>query len=451
MAGAPYKQGLDFFSFDVDFFDDPKVFQLEEKHQEKGIIFLQRMWCFIYSHSHYLVFDHMAALQFRKKHHYTPEVFQEILSSIIELELFNNRLYQQYQVLTSESMQSRYLYATKRRQKVIYIKEFTLIDFDSLRSVPNDIEMWNTDGEFVEVIGKRTSKDKKKTKKLKPNKAADDVQKPVVKAAMPAPVPAATSPAPALKLFTHPQVLDYIKVPYTEHVDFSQALFSEEEYNDYVALNKRIDSRYDNIRISTRQLSFPEYVQVLEELTPTGNEMESALRKMSGTQINVTMDIRNRLEECIDMVRKPFTGSRGRAPDPPASPPVDINHPGYFRDAVLEKEVLEFFGFNEIKDPDKRTQFVEFITSLHNSDRLNTFRTQFKAYKEYIELIGINYRHLFHNYLGKQSDLFANGRWNAANWSDKLKAEQSKKLKSNGDGRDKHRKGTAPTVDYGKI
>ncbi|WP_316851196.1 hypothetical protein [Pedobacter agri] len=95
------------------------------------------------------------------------------------------------------------------------------------------------------------------------------------------------------------------------------------------------------------------------------------------------------------------------------------------RDDELEDSILNFFGFTVNQNFDKARAVNEFCFSLKNSGRLDFFRTQFDAYRDFKELSG-GFAHGFYKFLGDQKNFFENGAWNAENWSFRLKEEKEK-------------------------
>ncbi|WP_231464760.1 DUF4373 domain-containing protein [Pedobacter sp. Leaf132] len=95
------------------------------------------------------------------------------------------------------------------------------------------------------------------------------------------------------------------------------------------------------------------------------------------------------------------------------------------RDDELEDSILKFFGFTVHTNFDKARTVNEFVFSLKNSGRLDFFRNQFDAYRDFKEL-SQGYIHSFQNFVGQQSQEFNDGAWNAENWSFRLNEEKEK-------------------------
>lgn len=105
----------------------------------------------------------------------------------------------------------------------------------------------------------------------------------------------------------------------------------------------------------------------------------------------------------------------------------------YYKDDELSKDVCDFFGINEVKNFRSYALFTQFMTVLNNSNQLDYFRDQFKAYKEYKVLNNAEkFKHSFDNFIGHQDQKFEDGAWNAGNWEIKLQDSIKSNKKSNG-------------------
>lgn len=90
------------------------------------------------------------------------------------------------------------------------------------------------------------------------------------------------------------------------------------------------------------------------------------------------------------------------------------------KDQKFEKEILAFFGFNEMNHFKNFKTFRQACRLFDLLDKFDHFKTQCESYKAYTQSIGEKYRHNFDKFLGKQENSFDDGIWNAENWSDKL-------------------------------
>lgn len=124
------KVGMDYFSFDVDFFNDDKIQLIEAEFGTKGSIVAIRLLCKIYNEGYYYGWGGDQCLLFAKNagSEFTPQSVQDIVNGLIRRMFFDANCYEKYQILTSIGIQRRYLAATDRYKEVKMIKEYLLIE-----------------------------------------------------------------------------------------------------------------------------------------------------------------------------------------------------------------------------------------------------------------------------------------------------------------------------------
>lgn len=440
MAGAPHKQGLDFFSFDVTTFDENNIQELLEVHKAEGFLFFLQIRCAILRKSNFLEWNKHEQRDFRKKNEYTNTQIDVYLNFLLDTGLLSRVMYDQYNILTSEDIQGRYILATKERSKVIYIQEYTLINFDDFRHLKQIIHIYNRAGELLERFSKKgglkiNPETNQPIKKMKVTAAAEPVQVDI-----PKPSAEAKATKPPYPEHTAKEVNAYIKIPYESRDELFKETYTKNEYEVYVQLNKKINSHYDQVRKSNRQLTFLEFIEFTYETTPTltGAELESAFKHMATTRITKDTDIYRALEESLQKIRE----QSGEPPDPV---PEDNS---YVPDEAYEKAVLSWWGFTSPVTYHKQyALFRSFCKVMYDTGRLEQFKEYFPHYKALKEIQGIKFRHKLANYLGKQADLFIDGEWDAENWEQTLKAEKIINIKNNGAS---NRKIADPQKGYGK-
>lgn len=122
MSGRPLKDGLNYFSFDVNFFDDEKLFDLQDRYGPLGEVIYMRLLCLIYKNGYYYrfqSFDTLCAMLIRsigsKWVRGGKQLVAQVIPQLVECNLFDKELYESG-VLTSVGIQRRYLKATERRR-----------------------------------------------------------------------------------------------------------------------------------------------------------------------------------------------------------------------------------------------------------------------------------------------------------------------------------------------
>jgi len=111
----PYKTGLDYFSFDVDFFEDEKITAISVEFGIIGEIIAIRLLCAIYRNGYYAKWDTPLKMKIAKSSGIKPEVIDEVVQKLVKWGFFNESIFESYGVLTSAGIQKRFLESTKRR------------------------------------------------------------------------------------------------------------------------------------------------------------------------------------------------------------------------------------------------------------------------------------------------------------------------------------------------
>ena len=112
----PQKEGLEYFSLDVDFFSDRKIKILKGRFGADGITYYLYLLCEIYKgHGYYLKvdedFDYITSSELGM----SPEKIGQMRKFLLERSLFDNKLFQSDTILTSTSIQRRFQLAVKSR------------------------------------------------------------------------------------------------------------------------------------------------------------------------------------------------------------------------------------------------------------------------------------------------------------------------------------------------
>ncbi len=128
------KTGLQYFPFDVDFFNDDKIQLLSAEFQTRGEAIVIRLLCKIYANSYYYTCgdDEMALLARSIGDGTKPAEVKDVIHTALARRIFNQDLYLKYGILTSAGVQKRYMEATGRRKKVEVIQEYWLLDKNNL-------------------------------------------------------------------------------------------------------------------------------------------------------------------------------------------------------------------------------------------------------------------------------------------------------------------------------
>lgn len=124
------KTGLDYFPFDVDFFNDDKIKLISAEHGTKGEIIIIRLLCKIYQEGYYYKCgdDEVKLLAHSLADGTRPEEVKAVIDSALYRNIFNKEIHEKYSVLTSNGIQKRFAEATGRRKKVSVLGVFWLLN-----------------------------------------------------------------------------------------------------------------------------------------------------------------------------------------------------------------------------------------------------------------------------------------------------------------------------------
>lgn len=141
MAGAPAKKGLDYFTLDIDMDRDQKVELIEAEFGLKGFGLLIKIFLNIYADEGYFMrWNSDTKLLLAKRVGESGSFVGEVVKGSVKRGLFNESVFDQFGVLTSASIQNRYFNAVKRREKVVCISEYLLIDIHDYIK-PNNVNI----------------------------------------------------------------------------------------------------------------------------------------------------------------------------------------------------------------------------------------------------------------------------------------------------------------------
>ena len=112
----PQKEGLEYFSLDVDFFSDRKIKILKGRFGADGVTYYLYLLCEIYKgHGYYLDFDADFDYITSSELGMSPEKIGQMRKFLLERSLFDNKLFQSDTILTSTGIQRRFQMAVKSR------------------------------------------------------------------------------------------------------------------------------------------------------------------------------------------------------------------------------------------------------------------------------------------------------------------------------------------------
>lgn len=123
----PTKLGLDYFTFDIDMFEDEKVLPVSVEFGAKGESVVVRVLCAIYREGYFVQWSEGLKFKIANQAKLSEGLVSDVVLKLIKYHFFNEEIFNQHQVLTSAGIQKRWKEATRKR---VYLekKEFWLLD-----------------------------------------------------------------------------------------------------------------------------------------------------------------------------------------------------------------------------------------------------------------------------------------------------------------------------------
>ena len=130
----PRKEGLDYFPLDVGFIEDIKVRKLLRKYDAPSIAVLIYLLSFIYrDKGYYMDVDENIYFIISDTLKVSESEVESIVQYLLEIDFFNKNMFELYGILTSKSIQVRYVKATERRMFSDIEEKFRLFDMNDVR------------------------------------------------------------------------------------------------------------------------------------------------------------------------------------------------------------------------------------------------------------------------------------------------------------------------------
>ena len=166
----PQKQGIDYFPFDVDFFEDEKIEAISGEFGIKGEITVIRLLCAIYRNGYFVLWSDIQRMRLLKKlPGVSSELLDRIVNRLVRWDFFDKDLFHSARVLTSSGIQKRYFSAVQRRKfgdSLPFLIGSNECDRDTARK--NGVNVYNNSSQ-EELMYAKTPQSKVKESKVNEN------------------------------------------------------------------------------------------------------------------------------------------------------------------------------------------------------------------------------------------------------------------------------------------
>ena len=123
----PMKDGISYFSFDVDFLNDIKVRKIKRKYGNDGVIVLISLLANVYrDRGYYMPWDEDTAFVVADEVNVDEDVVASVVDKALEVGMFDQEMYDKHKILTSRGIQKRFLKAAERRKDVKLDKNYCI-------------------------------------------------------------------------------------------------------------------------------------------------------------------------------------------------------------------------------------------------------------------------------------------------------------------------------------
>lgn len=158
--------GLDYFPFDINFFQDIKIRKLIKYQSGKAITVYALLLCLIYQRGYYMRWDEELPFIISEQTGFEEAYILEVIRCCMTLGLLSKELYDKEKILTSIGIQNRYNFICKlckRKSKVI---EYSLIT-DEANDIPSEEKQ--IPSEEIKITSEEMTQSKEKESKRKEN------------------------------------------------------------------------------------------------------------------------------------------------------------------------------------------------------------------------------------------------------------------------------------------
>lgn len=121
------KSGLEYFPFDIDFFQDIRIRKLIKRQGGKAVTVYALLLCLIYKNGYYMQWDDELPFIGSEMSGFEEAYVSEVIKTCLSLGLFDKNLYDTEQVLTSKGIQVRYCNIQRLNKRMSRIDKYSLI------------------------------------------------------------------------------------------------------------------------------------------------------------------------------------------------------------------------------------------------------------------------------------------------------------------------------------
>lgn len=123
------KTGLEYFPFDIDFFQDLRIRKLIKYQGGKAVTVYTLLLCIIYKDGYYIRWDNELPFVISERTGYDEAYIQEVINCCLNIGLFSKELFKAEGVMTSKGIQERYMNINRLCKRTATVSEYNLLDY----------------------------------------------------------------------------------------------------------------------------------------------------------------------------------------------------------------------------------------------------------------------------------------------------------------------------------
>lgn len=166
--GRNKKIGLDYFPFDIDFFQDLRIRKLIKYQGGKAVTVYALLLCNIYKQGYYMRWDEELPFFVSEQTGFEEAYIREVIKCCLVIGLFSKELYDSEKILTSKGIQERYqkICDLCRRNNEIY--EYNIISSENISFSSEEKPVSSAKSTQSKVKKSRVKKSKENDKEISP-------------------------------------------------------------------------------------------------------------------------------------------------------------------------------------------------------------------------------------------------------------------------------------------
>lgn len=165
----PTKIGLEYFSLDVDLFEDEKVIPISSEFGAKGECVLIRVLCAIYRNGYFAECSEAFKYKIAKQANVSQNLVSEVITGLVRWRFFDESVFNSFNVITSRGIQKRWKEATRKRVSKNEL-DFWICEFpaEETRFLAEETPLNRSESTQSKVKEIKVNKREKKQKEISP-------------------------------------------------------------------------------------------------------------------------------------------------------------------------------------------------------------------------------------------------------------------------------------------